>query len=36
MLKELIENLRAKFPATKHGCSIEKIDRLDDAFLEVF
>jgi len=36
MLKKLSEKLRAKFPATTPGCSIIKIARLDDAFLEVF
>ena len=32
----LSEKLGAKFPATTLGCSIVKIARLDDAFLEVF
>ena len=36
MLKKLSEKLRAKFPATTPGCSMLKIARLDDAFLEVF
>ena len=36
MLKKLSEKLRAKFPATTPGCSMVKISRLDDAFLEVF
>jgi len=36
MLKRLSEKLRAKFPATTPGCSIVKIARLDDSFLEVF
>jgi len=36
MLKKLSEKLGAKFPATTPGCSIVKITRLDDAFLEVF
>ena len=36
MLKELSGKLRAKFPATTPGCSMVKIGRLDDAFLEVF
>jgi len=35
-LKKLSEKLRAKFPATTPGCSIVKVARLDDAFLEVF
>ena len=30
------ENLGAKFPVTTRGYSIEKIARLDDAFLELF
>ena len=34
MLKTLSEKLRAKFPATTRGCSMLKIVRLDDAFLE--
>ena len=34
--KKLSEKLRAKFPATTPGCSMVKIARLDDAFLEVF
>jgi len=33
---KLSEKLTAKFPATTPGCSIVKIARLDDAFLEVF
>ena len=36
MLKKLSEKLRPKFPATTPGCSMVKIARLDDAFLEVF
>ena len=36
MLKKLSEKLRAKFPATTPGCSLVKIARLNDAFLEVF
>jgi len=36
MLKKLSEKLRAKFPASSPGCSIVKIARLDDAFLDVF
>ena len=36
MLKKLSEKLGAKFPATTPGCSMLKIARLDDAFLEVF
>ena len=36
MLKKLSEKLGAKFPATTAGCSIVKIARLDDAFLEAF
>jgi len=36
MLKKLSQKLRAKLPATTPGCSIVKIARLDDAFLEVF
>jgi len=36
MLKKLSEKLGAKVPATTTGCSIVKIVRLDDAFLEVF
>jgi len=36
MLKKLSEKLRAKFPATRPGCSIVKIACLDDAVLEVF
>ena len=35
MLKKLSEKLGAKFPATTPGCSMLKIARLDDAFLEV-
>jgi len=34
--EKLREKLGAKFPATTPGCSIVKIARLDDAFLEVF
>ena len=38
MLNKLSEKLGAKFPATTctPGCSMLKIARLDDAFLEVF
>ena len=36
MPKKLSENLGAKFPATKRGCSMVKIARLDDTFSEVF
>ena len=36
MLKKLSEKLRAKFPVTTPGCSVLKIARLNDAFLEVF
>ena len=36
MLKKLSAKLRAKFPATKPGCSMVKIARLDDTFSEVF
>ena len=36
MLKKLSEKLRAKLPATTPGCSMVKIARLDEAFLEVF
>jgi len=36
MLKKLSEKLRAKFPATTPLCSIVKIARPDDAFLDVF
>ena len=36
MLKKLSEKLRAKFPATTHGCSMVKIACLFDTFLEVF
>jgi len=36
MFKKLSEKLRVKFPATTPGCSIVKIARLDDAFLDVF
>ena len=36
MLKKLSEKLRAKFPATTPGCSMVKIARHNDAFLEVF
>ena len=35
MLKKLSEKLGAKFPATTRDYSMEKIARLDDAFLEV-
>jgi len=36
MLKKLSEKLGAKFPASTPGCSMVKIARLDDPFLEVF
>ena len=36
MLEEWSENLRPKFAATTPGCSMVKVARLDDAFLEVF
>ena len=36
MLKKWSEKLRPKFPATTPGCSMVKIPRLNDAFLEVF
>ena len=36
MLKKMSEKLGAKFPATTPGCSMVKIVRLDDTFLEVF
>ena len=36
MFKKSSEKLRAKFPATTAGCSMIKIARLDDAFLEDF
>ena len=36
MLKKLSEKLTAKFPASPPGCSMVKIARLDDAFVEVF
>ena len=36
MLKKWSEKLRPKFAATKPGCSMVKVARLDDAFLEVF
>ena len=36
MLKKWSEKLRPKFAATTPGCSMVKIARLDDAFLEVF
>ena len=36
MLKKCSENLRPKFAATTPGCSMVKVARLDDAFLEVF
>ena len=32
MLKNLIEKLKAKFPATMLNYSLERIARLDDAF----
>ena len=36
MLKTWSEKLRPKFAATTPGCSMVKVARLDDAFLEVF
>ena len=36
MLKKWSENLRPKFAATTPGCSMVKVARLDDAFLDVF
>ena len=36
MLKRVDEKLGTKFPATTPGCSMVKIVRLDDTFLEVF
>ena len=36
MLKKWSEKLRPKFAATTPGCSMIKVSRLDDAFLEVF
>ena len=36
MPKQLSEKLRPEFPATTPGCSMVKIARLDDAFLDVF
>ena len=36
MLKKSSEKLRPKFDATTPGCSMVKIARLNDAFLEVF
>ena len=36
MLKKWSENLRPKFAATTPGCSMVKVARLGDAFLEVF
>ena len=36
MLKKLSEKPGAKFPATTPGCSMLKINRLNDAFSEVF
>ena len=35
MCKRISGKLRAKFPATTLGCSMVKIGRLDDTFLEV-
>ena len=34
MLKKMSEKLGAKFPATTPSCSMVKIGRLNDAFLE--
>ena len=36
MLKKWRKTLGPKFPATTPGCSVVKVARLDDAFLEVF
>ena len=36
MLKKLSEKVGVKFPATTPGCSMLKVARLNDAFLEVF
>ena len=36
MLKKWSENRRPKFAATTPGCSMVKVARLHDAFLEVF
>ena len=36
MFKKWSENLTPEFAATTPGCSLVKIARLDDAFLEVF
>ena len=36
MLKTWSKKLRPKFPATTPGCSMVKVARLNDAFLEVF
>ena len=36
MLKKMIKKLRAKFHAITPSCSMVKISRLDNAFLEVF
>ena len=36
MLRNFIENLRAKFPATTRGYTMVKIACLNDAFLEFF
>jgi len=36
MLEKLSEKLGGKFPATTPGCSIVKIARLEEAFLDVF
>ena len=36
MLKKWSEKLTLKFAATTPGCSMVKVARLDDAFLEVF
>ena len=36
MLKKIGEKLSAKFPATTPSCSMVKIGRLDDSFLDIF
>jgi len=36
MLKKISEKLSAKFPATTPSCSMVKIGRLDDSFLDIF
>ena len=36
ILRNLSENLRAKFPATTQGCSMANIAHFNDAFSDVF